>query len=432
MNRILTLALAATLSLNAMAQPGRARKEINANPLLSASNYLAYIEPTEVKDVAPKGYEAFYLTHYGRHGSRWLIGAWEYDDAIGILQRGSDAGQLTARGEELLSQLKAFRQTTEKRLGELTEVGERQHHGIGRRMAQRLPSVFKDKRTQIDARSTVVIRCILSMTAACEELAAANPKARIHNDVSESFQYYLNADWTERMRCDNRARWDAMKPFNPTQQWINPTRFWAQLFKDAAYRDPVKNSRTELMKRVFDIAGNMQSHDNGIDLYDLFTPNERFDLWKIKNIEWYIGYAQGTAPFSQGNLLKNIIQTADTIADSRTFRGATLRYGHEVCVMPLAALLELEGCYPEVPAVGLDTLHHAFFNYEIYPMASNIQLTFYRNKKNAQAPVLVKARLNEREVTLPGTPTEGKYFYRWDDLRQYYLRKLAAYDQQGE
>lgn len=432
MNRILTFTLAAVLSLPALAQPGRARREINANPRLSASNYLAYIEPKEVKDEAPKGYEAFYLTHYGRHGSRWLIGAWEYDDAIDVLQRGSEAGQLTPRGMQLLDDLKAFRKTTEKRLGELTEVGERQHHGIGRRMAQRYPEIFKRKDTQIDARSTVVIRCILSMTAACEELAAANPKARIHNDVSESFQYYLNADWTERMRRDNRARREAMKPFNPTQQWINPTRFWSQLFKDADYRDSVKSSRTDFMRRLFSIAGNMQSHDNGLDLYDLFTKEERFDLWKIKNIEWYIGYAQGTAPFSQSNLLKNIIQTADTIAHSRSFHGATLRYGHEVCVMPLAALLELEGCYPEVPSAGLDTLHHAFFNYEIYPMGSNIQLTFYRSKKNAQAPVLVKARLNEREVTLPGTPAQGKYYYRWDDLRRYYLDKLEAYERQAD
>ncbi len=424
---LLCLGVAVLATLNATAQPGRARREINANALLSASNYVAYVEPTEPLSAAPKGYEPFYMSHYGRHGSRWLIGKWEYDDAIGILQRGHDAGQLTERGELLLTQLTTFRRTAEGRLGELTTVGERQHHGIGKRMAEHFPEIFKQDDSQVDARSTVVIRCILSMTAACEELTRANPNLRIHNDVSESFQYYLNADWSQRAREDNSKRWEAMKPFNPTKQWINPTRFWKQLFKDEAYRDSVNNSRTSLMKRVFDIAGNMQSHDDGIDLYDLFTLNERFDLWKIKNIEWYIGYAQGTAPFTQSELLRNIIATADTVAQSRTFHGATLRYGHEVCVMPLAALLELGQCYPEVPSKGLDSLHHAFFNYEIYPMASNVQLVFYRNKKSASEPVLVKALLNEREQTMPVEPVEGKY-YKWDDLRAYYLDKLSRYE----
>ena len=51
------------------------------------------------------------------------------------------------------------------------------------------------KNIKIDARSTTVNRCILSMIAECEEFAAANPTAQIHNDVSESLQYYLNQPW---------------------------------------------------------------------------------------------------------------------------------------------------------------------------------------------------------------------------------------------
>ncbi|MBP5705793.1 MAG: hypothetical protein J6W76_00805, partial [Spirochaetales bacterium] len=40
------------------------------------------------------------------------------------------------------------------------------------------------------------------------------------------------------------------------------------------------------------------------------------------------------------DILKNIIETADTITQTQ----ATLRFGHEVCVMPLACLLELDNC----------------------------------------------------------------------------------------
>ena len=65
--KIYLLALVVLLSISATAQ--NAREEFKSNPRLSGSCYTAYIEPTEALTPAPKGYEAFYLTHYGRHGS---------------------------------------------------------------------------------------------------------------------------------------------------------------------------------------------------------------------------------------------------------------------------------------------------------------------------------------------------------------------------
>ncbi len=392
---------------------------------LTASNYLAYPDPVKPLTPAPKGYEPFYLSHYGRHGSRWLINKGDYTDALSVLRRAHEREALTARGEQLLAQIEEIYKGAEQRLGELTTVGERQHHQIGSRWPQRFPEIFQHPETQVDARSTVVIRCILSMTAACEELAAANPKARIHNDVSRAYQHYLNADWSQRTKDDNSARFKAIT-LDYNTEYIRPERFWAELFTDTAYRDDHTPSRRQLMKRVFNICSNQQSHDTDLSLYDLFTEKELYDLWRCANIDWYVGYAQGTAPYTQAELLKNIMATADTIVGSRTYHGATLRYGHEVCVMPLAALLELGECYPELPAEGLDTLDRHWANYRIFPMACNVQLVFYR-PKSGSGDILVKALLNEEETTLPAKPVQGPY-YRWSDLRQYYEEKLAAYD----
>ena len=55
-------------------------------------------------------------------------------------------------------------------------------------------------------------------------------------------------------------------------------------------------------------------------------------------------------------------------------------------------------------------------------------------KANSQKPIansmdiLVKALLNERECTLP-IPTNQHPYYKWSDLRQYYLEKLAKFEQ---
>jgi hypothetical protein len=423
MKRLLTILSVCALALSATAQT--AREEIAANKYLSGSNYLDYDRqlPTKALTPAPKGYEPFYMSHYGRHGSRWLIGEGDYTNPINTLKEARTEGKLTPLGEETLKKLEEFFPTTKKRLGDLTTVGERQHHGIGRRMVEHFPELFKAKNLPIDARSTVVVRCILSMVAECEELMAANPTARIHNDVSESLQYYLNQPWEGKVREAGRK---GDKEYNEYRlKYTHPERLMKQLFNDEQWvYNNVKAGA--LMRQLFEVAANMQSHDTDIELYSLFTDEEIYDQWRIRNVGWYLDYgaapqSDAIMPFSQLNLLKNIIETADTV----TQKQATLRFGHEVCVMPLACLLELDNCGAQVE--NLDTLDNVWRNYRIFPMGCNIQLVFYRPKKG-NGDILVKALLNEREARMPVATQQWPY-YRWQDVRQYYLDKIARFEE---
>lgn len=452
MKNLLSLfaALLLTLGLTAQTTP---LQEIQRNVLLTASQYTAYVDPEPDYRLtpAPKGYEPFYLSHYGRHGSRWLIRPAQYADVTDVLERAHREGALTAQGEELWAALSEWVPSTEKRLGELTNVGERQHHRIGRRLTERFPEIFGAKDCEVDARSTVVIRCILSMEAECEELTAFNPSLRIHNDVSESFQYYLNQDWSRRIKDEQKARW-AQVTFDYKKEYLHPERLWGVLFRDTAYRDEKIKSRTHFMRELFKMAGNMQSHgpvpglqpddptlswkhqSRPLNLYGWFTGQELFDLWRTENLEWYVNYVSGKAPFTQENLLWNIIQTCDTTLHKAGWHGATMRFGHEVCVMPLAALLELGDAGKQIPLSEINTLYDRWANFRVYPMGCNVQLVFYRPKEGRFASnytegdgdILVKALLNEREVTLPVKPVQGPY-YRWKDLRAYYVNKLTQF-----
>lgn len=400
-------------------------QEIHENVRRAGSNYLAYIVPDVKLTKAPKGYEPFYISHYGRHGSRWLLSDNDYMSVISVLRRADENNALTDLGRSTLSRLESFYPTTIDRLGDLTTVGERQHHGIGRRMTENFPEVFEGD-ADIDARSTVVIRCILSMTAECEEFTAFNPDIRIHNDVSEAFQYYLNKPHEGKVAEAGRKGRRERQYYR--DKFTHPERLCASLFSDSAFVNGNVNAKS-FMRGLFDVATNMQSHDTDISFFDLFTEEECYDLWKIKNIDWYIGYGpspltDGIMPFSQYNLLKNIIETADTIIDNSGFNGATLRFGHEVCVMPLACLLELDSCGRRVD--DLETLDEKWVNYRIYPMAANIQLVFYRPKKG-DGDILVKALLNEKEASLP-VATDLAPYYKWTDLRDYYIKKLDWFD----
>jgi hypothetical protein len=419
-----TTLLAVLLGVCLTVQAQTAKEEIANNRFLSGSNYLDYDNYPATKPLtkAPKGYEPYYLTHYGRHGSRWLLNDGDYMDNIKTLRKAQQLGKLTAKGAETLQKLERFYPCTVKRLGDLTTVGERQHHGIGRRMAEHFPEIFLKKNVSIDARSTVVVRCILSMTAECEELQGANPTARIHNDVSESLQYYLNQSRSRMLRETSRKGQGKVHEYRT--KYTHPERLTSVLFNDPQYvKDSVNAGH--FMRELFDVAANMQSHDTDIELLSLFTDEELYDQWRIRNVGWFVDYANtpitdGLMPFSQENLLENIILTADTVTKVQ----ATLRFGHEVCVMPLACLLELDNCGKSIS--DLDHLDDVWRNYNIFPMACNIQLVFYRPKKGKDGDILVKALLNEREATMPVSTDQWPY-YKWSDLRKYYKDKLNRY-----
>ena len=457
MKRLTLMTLVAAMAVTMTAQTARkdgvpyfdrtAAEEIEANKYVAGSNYLDYdrLFTPQALTPTPKGYVPFYMSHYGRHGSRWLISKDSYTSVVEPMQKAKMYGKLTAKGEDVLRQLEAFvklpvpnfpaldgqYEGAQLRLGDLSSVGERQHHGIGKRMAQNFPEIFKTKNVTIDARSTVVVRCILSMVAECEELMAANPTARIHNEVSEALQYYMNASRTGLVKAMREKSRDVKRQYGNR---VKPDRLMQVLFNDQQWvADSLKADR--LMSQLFEIVTNMQSHDTDIDLYPLFNSDEIYDQWRTSNIRWYVDYGPapqtgGAMPFSQKNLLRNIIETADTVTQTQ----ATLRFGHEVCVMPLACLLELDNC--GIAVDDLNELDKYWRNYRIYPMACNIQLIFYRptkSKANSKKPmanandILVKALLNERECRLP-IKTDQYPYYKWADLRQYYLNKLDAFD----
>lgn len=403
-----------------------AKQQIKQNRFLCASNYLDYDNYPATKGLTPtpKGYEMFYLSHYGRHGSRWLLHENDYLNVIRPMRKAKDQNKLSQTGEQLLEKLEIFYPSTINRLGDLTTVGERQHHGIGKRMTQHFPELFKTKNLMVDARSTVVIRCILSMTAECEEIAAFNPSAIIHNDVSEAFQYYLNAPRRGLVRANGGKGNDVIDMYK--DKLTNPDRIIDLLFNDSEWANDSISVKS-FVRNLFDVATNMQSHDQYEEMMDIFNDDECYDLWRIRNIDWYIHYgpsplSQSVMQFSQRNLLKNIIETADTV----TQKQVTLRFGHEVCVMPLACLLELGNCGAVVE--NLDTLDNVWRNYDIFPMACNVQLAFYRPKKGKKGDVLIKALLNEREVTLP-VQTDNFPYYKWEAVRKYYLDKIEKFDQ---
>jgi hypothetical protein len=253
-------------------------------------------------------------------------------------------------------------------LGELTPLGAEQHRGIAHRMYMRFPQVFNGN-VHVDARSTIVIRCILSMENELMELARLNPRMVITSDASQHDMYYMNDEHGKynKLRDTPEAR-QALADFNKNHE--NYSHLMGLLFNDTAYAHTVDANK--LGQRLFDLAANIQSTElrHKFSLWPIFTDKEVYDSWQRKNAMWYMYYgpsrqAHSYGLLTQANLLNNIITTADSCLLLQ-HPGATLRFAHESDVMPLVCLLNLNH-YGET----IDDLEQlddrGWNNYDIYP-----------------------------------------------------------------
>ena len=408
-------------------QSNKKTQKIYVDANQAGSQYFAYPVPAYgVPELSPspEGYVPFHMEHYGRHGSRWRINPKEYSDAVEILTKAHNNKKLTPRGEQLFEEIKIIAADSDGRLGELTPLGHRQHKGIAQRMASNFPEIFTDS-TYVDAKSTEVIRCILSMANEVAVMHALFPGMPINMDASQTTQNILNFNPNDPIVYELA---DAAKPYAKAyrESLPKPKEFFKKIFKDQKFvRDSLGEDET--FKAIFDLAVNVQSHDDYARFNDVFTPEEINNEWLARNAEWYIRVGntpltKNRAPYNQRVLLKQIIESADTAMMSPNL-SANLRFGHETMLIPLSVLMELNNAGYET--TDLSTLADNWKNYEIFPMGSNIQIVFYRpDKKDYKLEdVLVKVLLNEGETTLPVKPVNGKY-YRWVDLRDYYLKKL--------
>ena len=426
MKKLLFTAIISLFAITTIAQS--VQEDLKRDIRYSASNQMAYPTPTQALTPAPEGYKPFYISHYGRHGSRYLINPKDYSYPHEVLKSADSAGVLTPLGKNVLTRYEIIIQEADNRYGELTPLGAEQHRQIARRMYERFPEVFEGN-VWVDAKSTVVIRCILSMTNELTELTRLNPKLRIRHDASMHDMYYMNFNDKELLKKKwNKESNDVYEKY--FKEMVNYDYAFCQLFTDTSFVWRKADAR-KFYEKLFHTANNLQNLEarKKVTLYDLFTDEDIYNNWRVANMWWYLGYGfsqlnGGKQPYVQRNLLRKIIEEADSCIVLQN-PGATLRFGHETMVMPLTVLMGLNG-YDLVTDDYAHLDQKGWVNYRIFPMGANIQLVFYR-RNTGNKDVLVKVLLNENEATLPIKSNTAPY-YKWSEVRQYYLDKINAFD----
>lgn len=435
---IFTLILSIS-GLSCLAQP----EVVLGDPFKSSGLDNIYDFDAQICTAAPKGYEAFYISHYGRHGSRYPYTATVATALLDMLHEAEGKENLSEYGSGLMARLELFMEKAGNHIGELTDLGRQQQYRLAGEMAERYPQAFR-KGAVVTAQASSSPRSILSMASFCTALARKCPSIRI-----DQFQGFAETQATAPNMGRNPLRIKGPGLGNPYRE--SPAEFMQRRFPEFTetvlgkmFRDPYAalgdRDVQYLMDHIYMLIGGMNSLPDGVrmDFSDIATPETLARMWELDNYQRFCEYIVYTA--SCCSVFKDIIERADArlaLLDSAAGKhegraegraeGADLRFGHDHVLMSLLMIADIDsfGELPENP----DELGHVFQTFRS-PMAANLHFVFYR-PKNGRGPILTGLSLNGQPARLSaldkelGISPDESGFYRWDDVKAWFEKRFS-------
>ena len=230
--------------------------------------YYAYPVTETTMAAAPEGYEPFYISHYGRHGSRWLPNDKRY---TWVNKQFDDENRLTKLGKSVRKRMKKVWKNAEGNGGLLTPLGGRQHRQIARRMYQNFPQLFTTE-AHLTAHSSVVSRCRSSMLAFLDELGNLTHLDNLEAITDSADMAWIAYKSKEQNYLEHSFDWPLP---------ISTDRFINALFTDASHLS--KTNREKLLTELHTIASDMQDVELDVSLYDIFTEEELQAVYDLNN-----------------------------------------------------------------------------------------------------------------------------------------------------
>ena len=419
MKRILISLLAAALVLPAVAQTWNVEEILRADRNTLAGCEGPYRFDAPALTPAPKGYTPFYISHYGRHGSRYAWNAGTYTTVGDMLEAAQKAHSLTPRGEQLLKDFKDFVTIPQINYGDLSDLGYEQHREIARLMVSSFPEVFANG-GEVFARSSTSQRAIVSMNAFTVSLQQVAPKVHVTANSRASNMVVINAASANRAIA-RRYQGTTKVPESLADfkaRTIDFDGILDKIFSDRGFLEEV-GGRTQFLSELFALWAGYHNYSDSDFLEDIFTLDQQLAFWEIENYSCYLGHAGQR--YTQISLLQDVIDYAQS-AIAGVGHVGDFRFGHDTVMNAFYALLNINGAGFEPDKV--EDLKYWFQNYNT-PMASNMQFVLYRSKKNPE--ILFKLLHNGIEATLPQLkPVDGPY-YRWEDFKAWAQQLMAEH-----
>ena len=394
-------------------QEGRAYLQENIDRV--AANYHGYEFHPLAYTPAPKGYKPFYISHYGRHGSRLITYSSAHKYVIQKLTELDKAGLLSQKGSELLVHVKRQWDWQEPRQGKLTAKGAGEHDRLARNLYASFKPVFKGRKAVREV-SSVSDRCHASMRHFTAALRDCNRKLTFDADSAQALMAYIMVTPPDSIVHDR------VKPYLDSlyEHWLVPEDAIAPLVTNLKKAMKIMHHPVKFERYLHVVCSIAQNFDP-TPMYEYLPFEEAYKLWSIKNANLYFNHCN-SAPFGDlrmpyaSTLVKDFVEKADECLDAGRYC-ADLRFGHDWGLIALASWMGIDGFDERLTRQN----HERWKSGNEVSMASNIQWVFYRNRKG---DILVKFIYNERERTIPALEAVNGVYYRWSEVRPYLLGRF--------
>lgn len=367
-----------------------------------------------------------FINHVGRHGSRYPASSAHSLLLQKTLAAAELLGTITKLGRSLQKLNDEVIAQSNGRWGALDSVGLAEQAGIATRMFYNYTPVFGNG-GRVEAISSYSPRSMMSMFSFVHQLDRLNNRltvttstGRVNSKLMRPFDIdndYLEFSKKQEWKEAYDAYFNAVCPVSAIR------RVLGEGFKFADEADEKNLAITE----YYVLAG-LQAMGMNAEMDKYFTREEANALWSCFNLRQYLqrtATTVSTVPADiAADLVLNLVETTDAFIDgTKTETVAILRFGHAETVMPLVSLLRLPGCY--YLTNYFDTVAGQWRDFEVVPMAANLQMIVFKAAKSGN--YYVRVDLNEQPVKL--RKGDDAIYYPWGELRRYMMNCVPLYAQ---
>ena len=366
-----------------------------------------------------------YVSHVGRHGSRYPASSAHTEKMRKALEEAQEAGTITQLGKELYALTSQIISVSNTRWGALDSLGMAEQRSIASRMLKSYPEIFSNG-GMVNALCSYSPRCMMSMFSFVHQMDRMNNKLEFITSTGRQNSYLMRPFDTDR----DYISFSEEKPWNPVydeyfSQNCPTSALTRVLGKDFPYGN--KDRQLDLAITEYYVIAGLAAMEMPNEMKKYFTADEMNSLWSCFNLRQYLqrtATTVSTVPADiAADLVLDIVTKVDKAIEGVNPVVADLGFGHAETVMPLVSLLRLPGCYYLTNYFDTVALH--WRDFDVVPMAANVQFILFKHAKNNKWYVQVK--LNEKPVSL--IPGDNRLILPWGDARRYLMNSVPLYAQ---
>lgn len=415
------LSLIAIILFTALIVRGADPTDTNYSFVQCEGSAMPYPAPEELT-AFPDSLTPFFVNHVGRHGARYLSSPKNVVSLLRVLNEADSAKALSAKGKEMKHLADFVMEISRNRWGALDSLGMAEQRGIASRMFRAYGPLFNDGK--INAISSYAPRCVMSMYEFTHQLDRLNNHMEIFTSSGRQNSPLLRAfdvdtDFKDWMKSD---AWKG--PYEMQLATMMPSAPARKLFTGEFAKAMTAERAQEITAWMFHILQGLPAMGLADRMENYFSRAEANAAWSCTNLRHYLQRSATTLSATPADiaaqLLINLVTTAEEAVEGKQQFRVMLRFGHAETLMPLLSLMRLRGCYYMTNYFDTAALH--WKDFDIVPMAANLQMVMARNKGGK---VYVRFDLNERPIPL--LPNSDTVYIPWEMAREYLLRCIPLH-----